>query len=170
MKHFILTTLVFVFVHLLLLGLQSSLFFLPFSPPALWIVAFCYYSFSRSFFTLLFLNTILTLIFSEFSAVPPPYFFAIANFISLFAYIVRNRFHITDGQIMLCSAAATFVVNSGLWLIQLKSASIFFPNFGAWIASGIATLIISPLIFYPLRKLDQAYCHEPQEGMEYVLI
>ena len=170
MKSWLLTMVTFTLLNLLLLGLQANLYFLPFSPPAFWLVVLCYYCYSRSVVEVLQLNFILTLIMNEFSSIPPGPFIVVTNFIILLAAFIQNHFRLTDGQVLLSTAGASLIVNAGLWLLQFDVNGVFIPNIFAWVAASLATLAVSPVIFFPLRKFDQAICRPQSDSMEFLLV
>jgi|GEM_PF-2459263 len=164
MKIFVSTIFAASLVTYLTLGLQATLYVLPFPAPALWVVVFCFISFFRPFPTAMVFNVFLCLIMAQFTVVNLAPLMLILNIHSFFIKSIQNRFHLNQNQICLSIGIFSFSISLSLYLLQGPSA--YEPQWFGWLGQTLSTGLLAPLLFYPLIRLDTLLPGDPLDSLE----
>lgn len=161
--HFL--TLVFgILLAYIFVGLQASLYRLPFPAPALWVVVFCYMSFFRPLILAVAFNTLLTLILCQYSALNPIPLILVLNGLTFLIKSIQNRFHLNTHQIAMSIGIFTLAIHLGLYLGQ--SPQSYSPQILSWVSQSLSTAVFAPILFYPLIRWDVFLPTDPMDGME----
>ncbi|MCB0379477.1 MAG: hypothetical protein KDD33_13370 [Bdellovibrionales bacterium] len=146
---------IFLFVSLILSGLQASLHFLPFALPAFWFTVMVYYSFEKPLLFSLIANSFHIFVLTEYtSASLAPLLFSM-NIVSLVLVFLRGRFHLGMLEKTTATAISFLSFQLSYWILASWFLDQFYyPNLLAWLGMALVTTLAFPLVFVFLKMID----------------
>ena len=156
----------FLAVSFFLSGIQSSLYFLPFSMPYFWFIVLTYYSFNKNLIFCVTLNLLHLFVICQFSSISLFTLLINMNFISLAFILIRDRFHVGLLQISMSAGLGCFIFLLNGWFLNSLSHGFHIPQLLSWFGASIMTALFTPLLIPLLEFIDKKIHTERIDTLE----